>query len=134
MMCAVSAHQLLGQSNVAVVGHLMRPDLGLDESQLGNVFSAFTFGYAVFQFPAGFLADRFGPRPPLSQRQLVGWGVINVLTALVQPLGQWLGVFYTLLGFRLLLGIAQAPTFPAAARSLASDIPATSRAALPMPS
>ncbi len=127
MMCAVSAISYLERTNVAVVGHLMRPELGLDEAQLGNVFSAFTLGYAVFQFPAGFLADRFGSRRVLGAA-LVGWGVINVLTALVQPLGQWLGVFYTLLVIRLLLGIAQAPTFPAAARSLASDIPATSRA------
>ena len=83
MMCAVSAVSYLERTNVSVVGHLMRLDLRLDESQLGNVFSAFTFGYAVFQFPAGFLADRFGPRRVLSAA-LVCWGVFNVLTALVQ--------------------------------------------------
>ena len=121
MMCAVSAVSYLERTNVSVVGHLMRPDLGLDESQLGNVFSAFTFGYAVFQFPAGLLADRFGSRRVLSAA-LVCWGVFNVLTALVQPLGPWLGVFYTLLVIRLLLGITQAPTYPAAARSLVSWI------------
>ena len=126
MMCAVSAVSYLERTNVSVVGHLMRPELGLDESQLGNIFSAFTFGYAVFQFPAGFLADRFGPRRVLAAA-LVCWGVFNVLTALVQPLGQWLGVFYTLLFIRLLLGITQAPTYPAAARNLLSWVPATRR-------
>src|SRR5881394_1919361 len=118
MMCAVSAVSYLERTNVSVVGHLMRPELGLDESQLGNVFSAFTFGYAVFQFPAGFLADRFGPRRVLSVA-LVCWGVCNVLTALVQPRGHSsLGMFATLLLIRLLLGVTQAPTYPAAARSL----------------
>jgi ACS family glucarate transporter-like MFS transporter len=126
LMCAVSAVSYLERTNVSIVGPLMRRDLGLDEAQLGNVYSAFLFAYAVCQFPAGFLADRLGPRRVLSAA-LVGWGVFNVLTALVQPLGAWLGVFYTLLGIRFLLGVAQAPTFPGAARSLLSWVPATQR-------
>lgn len=127
MMCAVSAISYLERTNVSVVGHLMRPDLGLDEVQLGNIFGAFTLGYAIFQFPAGFLADRFGPRLVLSAA-LVCWGVLNVLTALAQPLGYWLGVFATLLVIRLLLGITQAPTYPAAARILLNWVPPTHRA------
>jgi MFS transporter, ACS family, glucarate transporter len=127
MMCAVSAISYLERTNVSVVGHLMRPAFGLDESQLGIVFSAFTFGDAVFQFPAGFLADRFGPRRVLTAA-LVCWGAFNVLTALAQPLGQWLGVFCTLLVIRLLLGITQAPTYPAAARSLLSWVLSTRQA------
>ncbi|MFO0966364.1 MAG: MFS transporter [Gemmataceae bacterium] len=123
MMCAVSAISYLERSNVSVVGHLMRPALGLDEELLGNVFSAFTLGYALCQFPAGFLADRFGPRRVLTLA-LVCWGVFNLLTAFVQPLSQWLGVFYTLLVIRLALGVSQAPTFPAAARSLRGCVPA----------
>jgi len=124
IMCAVSAISYLERTNISVVGHLMRPDLGLSKLQLGYVFSAFTIGYAVFQIPAGFLADRFGPRRVLSVA-LVYWGVFNVLTALIQPLGQWLGVFITLLVIRLLLGIAQAPTYPAAARCLLNWVPST---------
>src|SRR5215470_11100952 len=116
MLCAVSAISYLERTNVAVVGHLMRPDLGLDETQLGNLFSAFLFGYAVCQVPAGLLADSFGPRRVLSMA-LVFWGVFNVLTALVQHFDHWLGAFYTLLVIRLLLGITQAPTYPAAARA-----------------
>ena len=106
----------------------MRADLGLDEAQLGNIFSAFTLGYAICQFPAGILADRFGPRRVLSAA-LVCWGACNVLTALAQPLGQLsLGVFSTLLSIRFLLGVTQAPTYPAAARSLLHWVPATRRA------
>lgn len=127
LMCAVSSISYLERTNVSVVGHLMRPDLGLDAVDLGVAFSAFTFGYAIFQFPAGFLADRFGPRRVLAAA-LVCWGVFNVLTALVQPLGQWLGVFHTLLVIRLLLGITQAPTYPAAAQGLRTCVPPTLRA------
>ena len=40
----------------------MRKDLSLNESELGWVFGAFTLAYALFEIPAGYLGDRFGPR------------------------------------------------------------------------
>src|SRR4051794_41889527 len=41
-------------------------ELGLTDRQMGWVFAAFSLGYALFQVPAGMLADRFGPRLVLS--------------------------------------------------------------------
>src|SRR5439155_21694424 len=75
MMCAVSAISYLERTNVSVVGHLMRLDLGLDELQLGNIFSALTFCYAVFHFPAGFLYVCFRPRRLLIVAMVL-WGVV----------------------------------------------------------
>src|SRR5688572_33049007 len=41
--------------------HIMA-DLGLDKVQMGYVFSAFAFAYALFEVPAGWMADRSGTR------------------------------------------------------------------------
>ena len=37
-------------------------EFALDDRQFGWVLSAFALGYALFQIPAGVLADRIGPR------------------------------------------------------------------------
>ena len=39
----------------------IRAALGLDFSQMGWVFSAFTIAYAVFEIPSGWLGDTLGP-------------------------------------------------------------------------
>ncbi|RMG25060.1 MAG: MFS transporter, partial [Bacteroidetes bacterium] len=41
-------------------------DLALNDLQMGWVLSIFTLGYALFQTPSGWLADRLGPRRVLS--------------------------------------------------------------------
>ena len=41
---------------------LIRSDFGLDYTQSGLVVSAFTLAYGAGQLPAGWLADRIGPR------------------------------------------------------------------------
>jgi MFS transporter, ACS family, glucarate transporter len=78
-------------------------------------------GYALCQYPAGLLADRFGPRRVLGGA-LLAWGVGTALTAVVgEPfLLPWLWVLPTLLVLRFFLGVTQAPTYPGAARSVAS--------------
>ena len=56
-------------------------ELGLDDAQLGLVFSAYTLAYAMFEVPSGWLADRFGARVMLT-RIVVGWSVMTAATGL----------------------------------------------------
>jgi sugar phosphate permease len=58
----VSAIAYLDRVNISIAGQFIQKDLNLDNTQLGWVFSAFVLGYALFQAPAGRLADRIGPR------------------------------------------------------------------------
>ena len=39
----------------------IQKDLHLNKDQMGWVFGAFTLAYALFEIPAGYLGDRFGP-------------------------------------------------------------------------
>ena len=39
---------------------LISRDLAFTKTQMGRVFSAFVFAYAIFEIPSGYLGDRFG--------------------------------------------------------------------------
>ncbi len=104
--------------NVSVAGALMMKELHLGPILMGRVFSAFLLGYAVCQVPAGILADRLGPRRVLSVAALL-WAAATVLMA-AAPAAAAVPV---LLGARLVLGVGEAPTFPAAAAAVARHVP-----------
>src|SRR5262245_21153231 len=56
-------------------------DFGLSDAQFGWVLSAFALGYALFQTPAGALADRLGPRTVLAAVVAL-WSLFTALTGL----------------------------------------------------
>lgn len=86
---------------LGVAAPFIRKDLALSPSALGLIFSTFFFGYAVFAFVGGFLADRYGPR------RVYCWaaGCWSVLSALT---GAATG-FTQLLVIRSLFGFAEGP-------------------------
>ena len=104
--------------NVSVAGALMMKELALDQIVMGRIFSAFLLGYALCQVPAGLLADRLGARRVLAAAA-VSWAAAIALMA-AAPAAAALPV---LLGARLLLGIGEAPTFPAAAAAVSRHVP-----------
>jgi MFS transporter, ACS family, glucarate transporter len=109
----------LARVNLSVAGDPLMQDLGLTQPQMGRIFSAFLLGYALCQIPGGMLADRWGTRRVLAVSS-ASWVVATLGIALAGwgPLAG-LGVVPALLIFRFLLGVGEAPTFPAAARGVA---------------
>jgi ACS family glucarate transporter-like MFS transporter len=106
----LSAISYLDRVNISIAGSAIAAEFNLSNVQLGTVFSAFLFGYAMFQTTGGWLADRLGPRRVLAAGVL-WWGVFSALTAFVSPrLGFAL---YVLIGVRFLLGAGEAIMFPA---------------------
>lgn len=81
-------------------------DLKLDPESFGSSGFAFFCMYAVFQVPAGWLADRFGARRMLAV-YVIAWSLATMSLGLVNGL---LGLFV----LRGLLGAAQAGAYPAA--------------------
>lgn len=93
--------------------------LGLSDTQMGWVMSAFALGYALFQTPSGILADRFGPRRILTL--VVGfWSLFTGLTAVAYG-------FVSMLVIRFLFGAGEAGAFPNMARAAFSWIPMAER-------
>ncbi len=128
LLPATATASYLCRVNVSVAGALMMKEFALDHVQMGRVFSAFLLGYALCQVPAGVLADRLGARRVLGIAALT-WVAATAAIALA-PAAAALPV---LLGARLLLGVGEAPTFPAAAQAVSSHIPAPRAAARTAP-
>ncbi len=122
LLAVTATASYLARVNVSVAGALMRDELALDPIQMGRVFSAFLLGYALCQVPAGMLADRFGAKRVLALAAL-SWVVATAALAVVPSAA----ALPLLLGFRLLLGIGEAPTFPAAAQAISRYIPPEAR-------
>ena len=93
--------------------------LNLSDEEFGWVLSAFALGYALFQAPMGFVADRFGPRLTLSAVVTL-WSGFTGLTSAVTSLPMLLVV-------RFLFGAGEAGAFPGAARASYSWIPMPER-------
>lgn len=130
LLCATATASYLCRVNVSVAGALLMDELRLSQTQMGRVFSAFLLGYALFMVPGGALADRWGTRRVLEWASW-WWVAATSLQMLVGrgPLaGSTASTLAVLLALRFVLGIGQAPTFPAAARGVARWIAPDSRA------
>ena len=120
MLSLTATASYICRVNVSTAGPLLMKEFGLSQVLMGRVFSAFLLGYALFQIPAGMLADRWGAKRTLSMAAWL-WIILSVLQVLVG----W-GPFMTtagaaLLAFmisRFLLGVAEAPTFPGSAQGV----------------
>jgi len=60
-MLAHFGHHLVNSLLIPLLP-MIRQDFGLDYTRSGLLISAFTLSYGLSQFPAGWLADRLGPR------------------------------------------------------------------------
>jgi len=129
LLCATATASYLCRVNVSVVGALVMRELDLSQVQMGRVFSAFLLGYALFMVPGGMVADRWGARRVL---ELASWWWAAA-TALQVLVGRTLvtaggsSALAALLGLRFVLGVGEAPTFPAAARGVSRWIPPQSQ-------
>jgi ACS family glucarate transporter-like MFS transporter len=119
----------LQRMNISVAAELMMPDLGLTKIQMGQIFSSFLFGYAIFQIPAGRLGDVVGAKKTLAIMAVL-WGCLTVCTGLVpRTAGSMLSnTFLWLVGLRFLLGACEAATFPVGSRAIRNWTPPSERA------
>lgn len=97
----------------------MSADLGISNLEFGWVFGVFALGYALFQIPAGWLVDRYGPRLFLGSIVLL-WSVFTGWTGLVYGLT-------TLIVIRFLFGMAEAGAYPGCSRAFYSWLPGGER-------
>ncbi|MFY0598824.1 MAG: MFS transporter [Cyclobacteriaceae bacterium] len=104
---------------ISVAKEPIGESLGFSDKMMGWVLSAFALGYALFQTPAGILADRLGPRKVLTAI-VAFWSLCTALTG-----AAW--NFTSMIVLRLLFGAGEAGAFPSIARSVYSWIPISER-------
>jgi len=92
------------RSNLSIVAPFLSKELGLGPVQMGLLFSAFAWSYAIANLPGGWLVDRFGARVIYGVAQFA-WSASTLGLGLVSGLS-------ALFGLRFAVGLAEAPAFP----------------------
>ena len=103
----------LMRQNIHVAGEFMMPELGISEIEMGWIYAAFIWGYALFQLPGGLFGKYLGPRLALT---LIGglWILTSALTGWLpgQVFSSATGIMGSLLVVRFFVGVAHAPIYP----------------------
>jgi MFS transporter, ACS family, D-galactonate transporter len=106
MVFLIATVSYLDRTNLSVAAPTISRQLHLSPTQLGLIFSAFSWAYTLAQIPAGLLAAWLQPR-----RTYFGglwmWCILLILTTTATSYGGWIL-------FRIPFGLAEAITWPAA--------------------
>ena len=104
---------------ISVAQTYIQEDLGLSNSEIAWILSAFFWTYALGQVPAGWLSDRFGSRSMLALYVLL-W---SLFTGLMGGVSSFLAVLLLRLGF----GFSQAGAYPTAGSVVSKWVPFQAR-------
>jgi sugar phosphate permease len=116
---AVMGVAYLDRVAISTAAPAKKLDLGLSDTEMGFVFSAFTLAYALFEVPSGWLADRFGARWMLT-RIVLWWSAMTAITGAATG-------FWSLLTIRWLFGMGEAGVMPSLSRAFSRWLPAHAR-------
>jgi MFS family permease len=112
LLCAMYFLYFVNRVSLSTVAPLIKSDLGITNTQLGLVFSAFAIPYAVFQLIGGWIGDRLGARLTLT--------LCCAIVALSTILTSTTTGVASLFAVRLALGFGEGAGFPTATRAMAS--------------
>ncbi|CCG86082.1 MFS transporter [Erwinia piriflorinigrans] len=110
LFCALSFLMYVDRVNLSASAALIKEEIGLDNTELGIVFSAFAYTYLVFQIIGGWFCDRFGARNTIIICGSI-WIIATICTGFA-------GGFISLFLSRLLLGIGEGAALPSQARAI----------------
>jgi ACS family glucarate transporter-like MFS transporter len=113
------------RATLSIAGPALAKDLDLDPVAMGYAFSAFGWAYVLGQIPGGWLLDRFGSKRVYVLSVLI-WSIFTLLQGFVVALPAAIAVAF-LFFLRFLLGLAEAPSFPANSRIVSAWFPTAER-------
>jgi MFS transporter, ACS family, glucarate transporter len=125
MLFLVTTVNYADRATLSIAGAALSKEIGLDPVAMGYVFSAFGWSYVIAQVPGGWLLDRFGSRLVYAFSIMI-WSLFTIMQG-------WIGFFggasavALLFALRFLVGLAEAPSFPANARIVAAWFPSNER-------
>src|SRR3981189_3618936 len=79
LLCVMYLITYIDRVNISTAASVIKTEFGLSNTQLGLIFSAFAYPYAIFQIIGGWVGDHFGPRRTLFACGLI-WALATVLT------------------------------------------------------
>ena len=110
----------LDRTAIVVAAPVIQKEYGFSLVDMSLILTSFSWTYAFLQVPAGWLAERAGPRRALYWANLL-WSFLTALT----PAGFSLGSF---IAIRAALGVGQAADWPASVLALRRWFPKRERA------
>jgi len=114
-----SVNTYMDRACIASAADYIIKDLSISKEMLGLILGIFAVGYALFQVPSGWIADRFGPRKALTIVVSV-WSVFTALTGAARNAIQ-------MLVLRFLFGVGEAGAFPGATQAFFRWLPVKER-------
>ena len=114
-----SANTYMDRACIASAADYIIKDLSISKEMLGLILGIFAVGYALFQVPSGWIADRFGPRKALTIVVSV-WSIFTALTGAARNALQ-------MLVLRFLFGVGEAGAFPGATQAFFRWLPVKER-------
>lgn len=126
MLFAVTMINYADRATISIAGPALSKELGLSPVQMGYIFSAFGWSYVICQIPGGWLLDRFGSKIVYFWSIFL-WSAFTLVQGSVSLLGTAATAVTALFLMRLLVGLAEAPSFPANGRIVAAWFPANER-------
>ena len=105
--------------NISVAYDALRTNWGITAVTFGYLASAYNWTYAILQIPIGIMLDRFGVRR-IGRVATLLWSMASFASGLATGI-------YSFFAARLLLGVGEAPTFPANAKAVGYWFPERER-------
>jgi MFS transporter, ACS family, glucarate transporter len=121
IVMAIMAVTALNRLNLSIAGKLIEEEFSFDTVSMGLVFSAFLWGYGLFQIPWGYICDRIGPRRTLTASILcfaVGAGAVGLVPRFAAMTGVSVLAAFRLV--RFLTGVGEAAISSNVTRVIAS--------------
>ncbi|MCC7527911.1 MAG: MFS transporter [Candidatus Melainabacteria bacterium] len=110
----------LDRSALSYTRKAIEGEFGINDLQFGMIASAFAITYMVMTTVGGIMVDKWGAHKV--------WPIAAILWSAVTAMMGLASGFWILFAFRLFLGIAEGPHFPALTRAVADWLPTTERA------
>lgn len=126
MIFIVTSLNNADRATLSIAGSDMQKALGLSAVQMGYLFSAFAWSYALAQLPGGWLMDRFGSKRTYAV-SIFMWSLMTFAQGFA---GTWGAstVVIQLFALRFLVGLCEGPAYPGNTRIVTAWFPSTERA------
>ena len=105
--------------NLSVAITPLKSEFGLSTVAIGYLLSTYSWTYVLLQLPSGPVLDRYGVKPVIRISAFL-WSVASFATGVARG-------FAGIISARLLLGVAEAPTFPGNAKAIGVWFPRSER-------
>jgi len=124
LLVVMSFVNYLLRNNLSIALPSIRQEFALSSTDLGWILGGFNFAYALLQIPGGIFGELYGSRRALAII-CVCWGVLTFLTGFMPALlaASATGAIVSLVVVRFLLGVTNAPVYPAMGGCIASWYP-----------